>query len=166
MHIYSQAIFLQWNMKRLVLFPSTTGMLNNAECYVFITMLTLNAQWINSCTEEAFVLWLHLCVACSCVLIRGKQCFSLCLCTLHILYSSFAGAGIHICVSGSICVCLSVHQTPVPVLHPLLHLVSQLHTRRERGLSAHVCTTHVSSLFTLHLLFVFALLNNITATDR
>ncbi|XP_029003343.1 neuromedin-U isoform X2 [Betta splendens] len=27
-------------------------------------------------------------------------------------------------------------RSPVPVMHPLLHLVSQLHTRRERGLSA------------------------------
>ncbi|XP_038572946.1 neuromedin-U-like isoform X1 [Micropterus salmoides] len=37
-----------------------------------------------------------------------------------------------------------------PLLHPLLHLVSQLHTRRERGLSMRVCTTHVSFPFTLH----------------
>lgn len=43
------------------------------------------------------------------------------------------------CLALCICVC----QTPVS--HPLLRLVSQLHTRREKGLVMRVCTTHISS---------------------
>lgn len=84
----------------LVLSP--TARLNNAEHYVFITTLTLNVEWINSCTEEAFVLWLHLCVACSCALTRAKQHFSsLCLCTFICSWYS------RLCVSLYLCVCLS-----------------------------------------------------------
>lgn len=78
---------------------------------------------------------------------------------------SFARAVIHACVSGSTCVfvCVCVGQTPV--LHPLLHLLSQLHTGRERGLSMHVCTTHVSYPFnpSLSLFFLLLYKNNLTA---
>lgn len=56
-----------------------------------------------------------------------------------------------LCVRLYLCVC----QTPV--LHPLLNLVTQLHTRREKGLSVRVCTTHISSPFIL-LFFCFAYL--------
>lgn len=45
--------------------------------------------------------------------------------------------------------CICVCQTPVS--HPLLRLVSQLHTRREKGLVMRVCTTHISSPSVSHL---------------
>lgn len=45
----------------------------------------------------------------------------------------------------SIYVSVYVYVCQSPQLHPLLRLVSQLNTRRERGLTMHVCTTHICS---------------------
>ncbi|XP_071343466.1 neuromedin-U isoform X3 [Trachinotus anak] len=55
-------------------------------------------------------------------------------------------------VLGDLCVLMLVQKSKelkvrenskrTPLLHPLLHLVSQLGNRRERGLSMRVCTTH------------------------
>ena len=52
-----------------------------------------------------------------------------------------------LCASVSVCVCQTA------LLHPLLHLFSQLRARRERGVSTRVRTTPTSSPVTLHLLF-------------
>ncbi|XP_034386937.1 neuromedin-U isoform X2 [Cyclopterus lumpus] len=55
-------------------------------------------------------------------------------------------------ILGELCVSMLVQKSKdlagqennkrTPMSHPLLHLVSQLHTRRERGLSTRVCTPH------------------------
>lgn len=47
--------------------------------------------------------------------------------------------GCYSCYCACLALCICVCQTPV--LHPLLRLVSQLHTRREKGLVMHVCTS-------------------------
>lgn len=51
--------------------------------------------------------------------------------------------GCYSCYFACLALCTCVCQTPVS--HPLLRLVSQLHTRREKGLVMHVCTTDISS---------------------
>lgn len=57
-------------------------LLNNAECYMSIKTLTPSTHRRKCCTGEASVSCVHLC----CMLTRRKQCFTLFLCTLHILY--------------------------------------------------------------------------------
>lgn len=51
------------------------------------------------------------------------------------------------CYSCSLCVwlCVSVCVYQTTLSHPLLRLVPQLHTRREKGLVMRVCTTHIGS---------------------
>lgn len=64
-----------------------------------------------------------------------------------------------VCLAQPVSVCICVGQTPM--LHPLLHLLSQLHTGRERGLSMRVCTTHISYPIKLALSPFFLLLYEI-----
>ncbi|XP_074493103.1 neuromedin-U isoform X5 [Sebastes fasciatus] len=69
--------------------------------------------------------------------------------------SSYLSADLEIWASdvlGELCVLMLVQKSKelkvqenskrTPLSHPLLRLVHQLHTRRERGLSMRVCTTH------------------------
>lgn len=102
-------------------------------------------HWESICIMFAF---LH----CSCLLERNKDPLFAAedsiSCTFPLRWSCYSC--LHVWL---LSVCLCVCQTPV--LHPLLHIVSQLHTRREKGLSMRVCTTNVSSPFTLRVFFVF-----------
>lgn len=90
------------------------------------------------------------CMFPACLFLRETQIISFA--SEDSIFCTFLYAGaVYSCLCVWLYLRVSVCQTPV--LHPLLHLVSQLHTRREKGLSVHVCTTHVSSPFTPHFCF-------------